>query len=105
MTPSQIGRGVDGFHKASSGAAAEVNDEEDSLALRFLLDGAECLEVVLPVVHRLHHAICLDFYNRMADDATSDIWVHSNAISKHMATKGGYYGSIWRGLNNFSKIL
>ena len=49
MTPSQIGRGVDGFHKASSGAAAEVNDEEGSFALRFLLDGAECLEV-LPVV-------------------------------------------------------
>lgn len=48
MTPSQIGRGVDGFHKASSGAAAEVNDEEGSFALRFLLDGAECLEV--PVV-------------------------------------------------------
>ena len=68
---------------------------------------SQCIkeEVVLPVVHRLHHAICLDFYNRMAADATSDIWVHSNAISKHMATKGGYYGSILRGLNNFSKIL
>lgn len=58
-------------------------------------------KTILPVVHRLHHAQCLEAVRRLRAFPEDDVWVHTNALTKAIDNSKTAAGKLLAAYNEY----